>query len=517
MMVKKSSLFILLFGLAAGLWAQPWSGTSRADGIVLGPDDQPIEGATITLRQSENPKAGPEAVRTDQHGHWAILGLAPGRWDISIEAEGCVTSRGWIQVPEAGPGKSVEVTLRPLAEISAFSAEGSPTAVIEWIEKGNSFLNQGHYPEARAEYQRALKEVAASSQPAILRAIARTYYKEGKPDQAVEALRSAHAIEPGDQETTKLLTALLKVLGREQETQKILSEPPPPAANLEASASSMVAPQPVAPSKSVPLAGARDLRGTFTASFAEHSPLSGIETYLERHRLALQDIQEVDPKGGHYDLAAESFEVYVPQAYDNQTAYGLLVWISPVASGAVARPETKEILDRHRLIWVGANHSGNERKAWYRYALALDAVLNMKQHYRLDQDRIYVAGYSGGGRVASEMAVLFPEIFSGGFYFFGCNFYREAPVPDRPGAHWPAYFPIPPAERLTLAKEHSRYVFLTGSLDFNRPQTKQTFQLYGQEGFRHVTYLEIPDVGHFGPVPPAFWEQGLEALDSVAM
>ena len=44
----------------------------------------------------------------------------------------------------------------------------------------------------------------------------------------------------------------------------------------------------------------------------------------------------------------------------------------------------------------GAHNVGNDRFVWYRIALALDAVHNMLERYRLDQDRIYVRTWEKG-------------------------------------------------------------------------------------------------------------------------
>ena len=55
-----------------------------------------------------------------------------------------------------------------------------------------------------------------------------------------------------------------------------------------------------------------------------------------------------------YNLAAESFEVHVPQGYDGVKPYGLLVWISPSPS-AKPMQQYLELLDKHHLIYIGAN------------------------------------------------------------------------------------------------------------------------------------------------------------------
>ena len=110
-------------------------------------------------------------------------------------------------------------------------------------------------------------------------------------------------------------------------------------------------------------------------------------------------------------------------------------------------------------------------------------------------------------------ALLYPETFQGAIALFGCNFYRRLPVPERPGAYWPAAFPKPRRATLKRIKRERRFVLLTGERDFNRQQTRATYEAMLDEGFRHVTYLEIPGAGHYVGVEPTYLARALRALD----
>ena len=65
-----------------------------------------------------------------------------------------------------------------------------------------------------------------------------------------------------------------------------------------------------------------------------------------------------------------------------------------------------------------------------------------------------------------------------------------------------------------LIRERNRYVFLTGERDFNRPQTRVFHRLYKKDGFRHVTYIEIPGADHYFGVRGEWLAKGIEALDA---
>ena len=45
--------------------------------------------------------------------------------------------------------------------------------------------------------------------------------------------------------------------------------------------------------------------------------------------------------------------------------------------------------------------------------------------YEINQDRIYLAGFSGGGRVASIVAAEYPHIFKDAIYTSGVNFWNK--------------------------------------------------------------------------------------------
>ncbi|HSL85006.1 MAG TPA: hypothetical protein VLF66_19685, partial [Thermoanaerobaculia bacterium] len=238
---------------------------------------------------------------------------------------------------------------------------------------------------------------------------------------------------------------------------------------------------------------------------------------LGRYGGGPEDVRAMDPSLGRYDLAKETFEVFVPEAYrpreDGGSGWGLVVWVSPTSSGGIEDPARQAVLAGERLLWIGANHAGNPRFTWNRVGLALDAAHAMTELYDLDPERIYAAGYSGGGRIASALGMLFPEVFRGALSLFGASVYRPVPVPDRPGSHWPPPFPEPPAQTLRDLRREGRFVLVTGERDFNRAQTRATARVMEEEGFRGVTYQEIPGATHYDFPAAEDLRRALEALD----
>jgi len=233
-------LMVLLAVVAAGVpaWGQSWAGQGRLQGLLRDEAGKPIQGATITLRKGTgpvDPKAdGPKPLTTDKNGKWAILGLANGPWGILIQKEGYIDSEGRIGVEEhpIGPVQPVNITLRkPTQEqIQAAQAQQAPSGGAQAkaaIEKANALLAQSKYAEARAAYEEGLSKLEDKSlHPAIYRAIADSYYKEGNTNGAVDTLKKALEIAPNDPDTLQLMVNLLAAAGREEEAKTYMAKLP---------------------------------------------------------------------------------------------------------------------------------------------------------------------------------------------------------------------------------------------------------------------------------------------------
>ena len=188
-----------------------------------------------------------------------------------------------------------------------------------------------------------------------------------------------------------------------------------------------------------------------------------------------------------------TWSVSVPVNYSPERPAGLLVYISPSNSGKM--PERWEsVLEAQNLIWVSAHKSGNRINPRTRITLALIGPMLIGRDYEIDPSRIYVAGLSGGGRVASIVAPQYPQIFRGALYICGVNSMRkDAPLAQQDNTN-------------------NRFVFLTGSRDFNQRETKQIFNQYERQASGNSLYLEVPGMGHENPAADAFAE-AIQFLD----
>jgi pimeloyl-ACP methyl ester carboxylesterase len=75
------------------------------------------------------------------------------------------------------------------------------------------------------------------------------------------------------------------------------------------------------------------------------------------------------------------------------------------------------------------------------------------QRFRVDSERVYIGGYSGGSRVAMRLALAYPDLFRGAFLNAGSD-----PIGD-------AQTPLPPPEIFSRFQETMRMVYISGQND----------------------------------------------------
>lgn len=192
-------MLVLLTASVAG--AQEWrGGTARVEGTVKSANGDPIEGAKVSLRWGKSSHGGPD-LRTDKKGHWAILGIAGGKWDVDVEAPGYQTKKISVSLSEAARNPNVEIRLEPEAvraappqeEILVGGRKISKDAAAA-IDAGNAALDKKDYAAARENYLKALTELPDNT--ALLMRIALAYEADNKPDEALDYARQVIGKEP---------------------------------------------------------------------------------------------------------------------------------------------------------------------------------------------------------------------------------------------------------------------------------------------------------------------------------
>lgn len=175
-----------------------------------------------------------------------------------------------------------------------------------------------------------------------------------------------------------------------------------------------------------------------------------------------------------------TWEVYVPDHYDAARPPGLMVYISPTSSGEMPRG-WDSVMDEYNLIWIAANESGNSEIVGRRAVLAQIAPAVIGRDYAIDQERIYISGLSGGGKMASMVAAEHADLFKGGIFNCGVEFWDRA------------------EPQLIDVIRRNHYVFITGTLDQALEPTKDAHAKYLDAGVANAKLMVIREMTHRNP------------------
>ena len=115
-----------------------------------------------------------------------------------------------------------------------------------------------------------------------------------------------------------------------------------------------------------------------------------------------------DQLGPFFEPGEElTYQVRTPTQAAPAALPGVLIYISP-KTGAQMPAAWGAVLDKYNLLWVGAENSGNEVHVARRVGFALLASTLAAQVSAIDASRLFLTGFSGGGRVASMMLPALP-------------------------------------------------------------------------------------------------------------
>ena len=102
---------------------------------------------------------------------------------------------------------------------------------------------------------------------------------------------------------------------------------------------------------------------------------------------------------------SQSYALYLPAAYAPNRKWPVLICFDPLARGRLPVERFRKAAEEYGLILIGSNNSRNglESAAVSKYSSSLWAEAH--ERFSLDDARVYVAGFSGGSRLAISLAV----------------------------------------------------------------------------------------------------------------
>jgi len=197
----------------------------------------------------------------------------------------------------------------------------------------------------------------------------------------------------------------------------------------------------------------------------------------------------------HILLADQKVEwrMYVPHDYDAATPPGVLVFISSIDWGGIPA-EWKPVMDAHNLIWISPSLAGGSAPVQERIIKSIIAPRAAAIDYAVDSERVYIAGFSDGGKIANLVQAADPVTFKGGIYICGALFW---------GDKTPA--------RLDLMRSN-RHVFVRGCFDPKEREVKGVYDEYREAGFEDTRLITVQTRRQRLP-QPQYVDQAIRYLD----
>ena len=153
------------------------------------------------------------------------------------------------------------------------------------------------------------------------------------------------------------------------------------------------------------------------------------------------------------DLATEHYRIFIPSRRPT-AGYGLMVFVPPWQGGPRIPPIWRAALEQRGIIFVTAGLSGNDQPVLGRRdPLAILAATNVIGRYPVDRSRVYIAGFSGGSKVAFKLAVGYPDLFTGAFLLAGADAFGDEGFVPTDRALWAQF------------RLQSRVVYVSGARD----------------------------------------------------
>lgn len=201
------------------------------------------------------------------------------------------------------------------------------------------------------------------------------------------------------------------------------------------------------------------------------------------------------------NLFREYYFLYKPENHTTSQPFGLLVYIPPVPVMTDLPKGWAEILARHRMLCLIPQRAGNEVKNPRRTGLAILGALAIMQKYRIDVNKVFVGGFSGGARTAGDAAYFQSDLFKGTLQNCGSDFYKA--VPHRLGTSWVdteghSYGVLGQAtpQEVANARSRVRFALITGPDDFRHGNILDIYNGgYAAERFQSRLF-DVPGMGH---------------------
>jgi pimeloyl-ACP methyl ester carboxylesterase len=181
-----------------------------------------------------------------------------------------------------------------------------------------------------------------------------------------------------------------------------------------------------------------------------------------------------------YDAAEQRYDLQVPARRDPKAPAALVLFLSAGKDAGPGKAFARVCRSRG-WFYAAPLAAGNDCPSQRRVRIILDVLDDVRRQFPIDPDRTYVAGLSGGGRVACHVAFALPELFGGVVPVCAGGYPREE--------SWLRRRVI---ERLSVA-------LVTGEKDFNRAEVERFRGPYFKEVGVRSRVWAVRGMGHTTP------------------
>jgi len=166
------------------------------------------------------------------------------------------------------------------------------------------------------------------------------------------------------------------------------------------------------------------------------------------------------------------WHVYVPRGYSAGTPPGVLVFVSSIDWGGIPE-DWIPLMDEHNLIWISPGFAGRSAPAQQRVMKAVLAPHAISREFQVDTQRIFVGGFSDGGKIAGLVQAADPAVFMGSLFVCGAIAW---------GDRTPA--------RIDVMRTR-RYVFVRGCFDPKEREVKDAHAAYIDAGMVNSKLITV--------------------------
>jgi predicted esterase len=178
-------------------------------------------------------------------------------------------------------------------------------------------------------------------------------------------------------------------------------------------------------------------------------------------------------------LDQEKFYLFVPKNYNARESFGLVAFIY-AADEMNVPADWKKTLAARKMLYIAPQNVGNNREVARRVTLGIVAIRKMMELYNIDAKRVYIAGHSGGAKVACRIAYTQPDLVHG--VIANCAALQPSDSTSDKDA-------------LEKIKSQVGIAIITGPKDFNYDGLKQIGDSLAKDEYR-AKLFDVPGMGH---------------------